>query len=100
NHKMVGYTLTKRNRFYVVRFIAPSGTYMRVSTGVRDCATARLTAREIISQAHFQTGVRLTWDEMIERLKTVMLTNGNRPATYEDYVATIEAIRTELPQTT
>jgi hypothetical protein len=99
NHRKVGFTLTQRGKYYVVCFTGPTGDKPKLSTGMKDKAKARLKAHEIICQTYCQSSIRMTWDELAERLKEAMSANGNRPATYVSYVRTIRAIRSTLPET-
>jgi hypothetical protein len=98
NHKKVEYTLSKRQRFFLVRFTGPTGNYLRMSTGLRDKAEARLKAHDIIARTYCQTGLRTTWSEFDERLRVAMTANNNRFTTYDNYSRTLKAIRVELPE--
>lgn len=104
DHGKVGYTLTKRGKFYVVRFIGPRGDYERISTGMREQGEARNEAERIVNRAYcpiqYQRPVHLTWDELLQKLQSAMTVNGNRPTTYLGYEGAIRAIRAVLSDTT
>ncbi len=104
DHGKVGYTLSKRGKFYFVRFYGPKGDYERISTGMREQGEARNEAAKIVERVYcpmqFQRPVHISWDEMLQKLQSAMTANGNRPISYANYASTIRVVQTVLPDTT
>lgn len=104
DHGKVGYTLSKRGKFYFVRFYGPRGNYERIGTGMREQGEARNEAAKIVERVYcpmqFQRPVHISWDEMIQKLQSAMTANGNREMTCINYASTIRVIQATLPDTT
>lgn len=104
DHGKVGYTLSKRGSFYMVRFIDRKNRYVRKTTGMTERNEARIEAGRLILRAYrpeqFEKLAPLTWDELLQKLETAMTVNGNRPRSYDAYACALHAIRDALPETT
>lgn len=97
----VGYSLKKRGRWFVVRFIGPDGKYARESTGERELTEARTKAARVVLRRWCPTTQArpITWSELEEKLRVKLTLNNNRHETLRDYLKTIHVLRATLPET-
>jgi hypothetical protein len=104
DHGKVGYMLSKRGSFYMVRFLDRHGRYQRKTTGMMEKGEARVEAGRLILRSYRPHQVErlapITWDEAVQKLEATLTVNGNRPITYENYASTLRIIRVMFPETT
>ena len=100
---LVDFNLVRRGEVWVVRFNGLDGKQQRVSTKKEDKNQAYTEAGKIIfrefSPDLFAGAHRISWDELADKLRLKLAANNARKDTYYDYLKTINALRTTLPET-
>lgn len=96
--RRVGYSFAKRGKIYVVRFESPEGDYWAKSTKKETIKDALTEAAKIVLRSYgvTQTKAKVSWDEVVEKLKQALTCNNNRQRTYQDYASAIRVLRATI----